>query len=218
MSLLDKIKKAILLHIEGIIRNVGGPFGIKIRRQYYKRRFAKCGVNVKIEEGVIISGPESIYIQDNVWIDKYCILMAGEIQGIDSRNINYRKQDAFSKKRGELHIGSNSHIGIRTIIQAHSGIEIGDYFTSSADCKIYSFSNNVKMCRHGTIGLHDVHFIDSPITIQNNVWLGLNCIVVGGKIGKNTFVMPNSIVISDIEDNSIAEGFPAKRIKKRIGS
>lgn len=210
------IKKAIFLLIESTIRNISGIIGIKIRYQYYRHRFAKCGKNCMIEEGVIFKGAESIYLGDNVRFDKYCIVIAGEIKGIDAKYIKYRKKHCLSKRKGELHIGSNSHVGIRTIIGAQGGVEIGDYFTSSADCKVYSFSNDVQKCKHGTIGIDGVHFIESPIRILNNVWLGLNCIVLGGRIGNDTFVMPNSIVLYDIEDNSIAQGFPAKRIKDRF--
>jgi acetyltransferase-like isoleucine patch superfamily enzyme len=57
-----------------------GPTGRKIRYYYWRGKFRKCGKNVLIDEGVIIQGPEYISIGDNVWIDKYSILMAGPVK------------------------------------------------------------------------------------------------------------------------------------------
>lgn len=52
-------------------------------------------------------------------------------------------------------------------------------------------------------------------TIGNNVELTIGCKVIGKiKIGNNCIVAPNSVVINDLEDNSIVSGVPAKLIKK----
>lgn len=55
------------------------PTERKFRYWYYKRKFKKCGKNVITDEGVIIQNQEWISVGDNVWIDKYCILMAGPV-------------------------------------------------------------------------------------------------------------------------------------------
>ena len=58
--------------------------------------------------------------------------------------------------------------------------------------------------------------IESPIVIKTNAWLGLNASVFGGIIGKNSFVSTNSVVISDLKENSYASGSPAVMIKNRF--
>lgn len=54
----------------------------------------------------------------------------------------------------------------------------------------------------------------APVIIEDNVFLGMNVIVLKGvRIGKNSIVAAGSIVSADIEPNCIAAGIPAKKIK-----
>ncbi|MFN4234166.1 MAG: acyltransferase [Bacteroidia bacterium] len=209
-----KIIEEIFLWIEFLIRNLPGWLGRKIRYLYYKYRLGKCGKNVIIDTGVHIQNPKDVYIGDNVWIDKNVILIAGKLNhltpqntlGLDSINI---------ENFGKIKIGSNSHIGINTIIQGHGGVVILNNFTCSAHCKIYTLSNDVQKSYNGTFSVSN-RYILNQIFIEENVWLGLNVSVIKGKIQKNSFIKPNSVVVSLINENSIAEGFPAREIKKRF--
>ena len=52
------------------------------------------------------------------------------------------------------------------------------------------------------------------IIIENNCWIGMNCIIMKGvKIGKNTVIGAGSIVVKDCEPNSVYAGNPAIKIK-----
>lgn len=53
------------------------------------------------------------------------------------------------------------------------------------------------------------------IIIEESVWLTSNVIVIGPcKIGKNSILLPGSVVNSDVPENSVFGGIPAKFIKK----
>lgn len=53
-----------------------------------------------------------------------------------------------------------------------------------------------------------------PVVIEDNVWLGVNCIVLKGvTIGENSIIGANSVVVKDIPANSIASGNPCKVLK-----
>jgi acetyltransferase-like isoleucine patch superfamily enzyme len=53
----------------------------------------------------------------------------------------------------------------------------------------------------------------APISVGNNVFIGLNSIVMPGvTIGNNCVIGAGSVVTRDIPDNSIAAGMPAKII------
>jgi acetyltransferase-like isoleucine patch superfamily enzyme len=46
------------------------------------------------------------------------------------------------------------------------------------------------------------------------VWIGMNCIVLKGvSIGPGAIVAAGSVVIADVEPNSLYAGNPAKKIK-----
>ena len=214
-SIYIKLFNQFFLLVESLIRNLSGILGQKLRTFYYSKRARSCGKNLVVDEGVIIQGIKDIYFGDNVWIDKYCILMAGKIQ-IDENHCIF-KQQQLNVEEGVIQIGNNSHIGIRTIIQGHGGIKIGDFFTSSAETKIYSLSNDYNHSFNGTVGNNqDTFFIKSKIVIADNVWLGLNTIILTGFIDKDSFIAPNSLVITQVEKNSFMLGNPAKRIKDRF--
>jgi galactoside O-acetyltransferase len=129
----------------------------------------------------------------------------------------------FKLEEGELIIGNGVHIGIGNIIQAHGGIYIGNNVTTSAGVKMYSLSNypydenDLKTITYANcMATGKISYIMSPIVIEDGVWIALNCIVLGGTIGKNSFISSNSIVYKDIPENSYASGIPARKIKDRF--
>jgi galactoside O-acetyltransferase len=199
---------------EQFLRNISGFAGRRLRYLYYRRRLGSCGKNVAIDEGVFLINPGSIFLGDHIWIDKSVIMIAG-IAG-NPATTKYIPNSSFTKNSGEIHIGNYSHIGIGTIIQGHGGVEIGNYFTSSPGCKIYSLSNDVAKSRQGTFSKETNFYVATPVKIGSNVWLGLNVSVIGNTIGSDTFVAAHSVVSRNIIPNSFASGNPASRIKERF--
>ncbi len=60
-------------------------------------------------------------------------------------------------------------------------------------------------------------YINKPIYIEDNVWIGTNCIILAGvRIGEGSIVAANSVVNKDVEPYTIVGGSPAKFIKKRV--
>ena len=54
----------------------------------------------------------------------------------------------------------------------------------------------------------------SPITINDNVWIGANATIAAGvTIGKHFVIGTGSVVTKDVPDYSVAVGNPAKAIK-----
>lgn len=202
--------------IEDCIRPLSGPLGKKLRYWYYKKRFASCGKNLFIETGVYFFSCTDIIIGDNCWIDKNCVLIAGYME---KPNLKIKNNVPAGKivNPGKLVIGNNAHIGIGTVLQAHGGINIGDYFTSSAHCRVFSLSNDPYASRRGTIGeANDTAYVMTPVCIGRNVWLGLNVSVVGAYIENDVFIKPHSCVTKQIAANSVAEGSPAEEIRSRF--
>lgn len=104
-----------------------------------------------------------------------------------------------------LEIGSNCGFS-GTVIGAFSKIKIGDNVRCGANTLITDSDWHPEDTRVGP---------PNPVTIGNNVWLGVNVIVLKGvEIGENTVIGANSVVTKNIPANVIAAGNPCKEIAK----
>ena len=57
--------------------------------------------------------------------------------------------------------------------------------------------------------------ISKPIHIKRNAWIGANAVIMQGvTIGENSIVAAGAVVSTDVPDNTIVGGIPAKFIKK----
>ena len=219
------LEKIIYPLIESCIRNISGGIGQRIRYQYYKRRFKSCGVNVKIDEGVIFQTPQNMVIGSNVWFLPFSIISARPFQTNLENKLIYKKENkSFDIDIGSIKIGNEVSIGAYNYVQGMGGIIIKDRVTTSARVSIFSFShypydkNDLSRVTYANsmVKSNSVSCVESPIVLNEGVWLGLNVIVLGGTIGTNSFVVTNSVVINDIGENSYAVGNPAEKIKTRF--
>jgi galactoside O-acetyltransferase len=175
-----------------------------------------CGRNVVIDTGVYFSNPRDIKVGNNVWIDKFSVLIAGRVG--TSAKIYQIPNNGFTGKVGEIYIGHDTHLGIATIIQGHGGVYINDYFTTSANCRVYSYSDDYRSTHFGTMKSEhpEGDKVSSTIYFGKNVWLGLNVSVISASIEDNVFVLPHSVVTKNIIGNSVAGGNPAVVLKERF--
>ncbi len=98
-----------------------------------------------------------------------------------------------------------------TVISAAERISIGSNVLCGANVTITDTD-----WHHLDSSLEGVELVPSaPVVIGSNVWLGMNVIVLKGvSIGKNSVIGANSLVSTDIPENVIAVGQPAKVVKK----
>lgn len=124
--------------------------------------------------------------------------------------INHRCIIATISKFGKISIGNNC---------GFSGTTIGAG-------ELISIGNDVLVGANSLITDSDWHAIDpvyrntypaktAPVYIENNVWIGYNVTILKGvRIGENSIIAANSLVVKDIPPNVIAGGNPCKIISK----
>ncbi|MBS1573967.1 MAG: acyltransferase [Bacteroidetes bacterium] len=125
---------------------------------------------------------------------------------------------------------SSNLIGVnhKTIISTHrpgAKIEIGNNCgfsgTSIGAAREIIIGNNVLCGANVVITDFDWHENISktgpePVIIHDNVWLGLNCVVLKGvEIGENSIIGANSLVVKSIPANVIAGGNPCKVLREK---
>ena len=110
-----------------------------------------------------------------------------------------------SRRRTGIEIHPGAKIGKRLVIDHGMGIVIGETAEIGDDCLIY----------HGvTLGGTGKDVGKRHPTIGNNVLIGTGAKVLGPlKIGDNSRVAANSVVLRDIPPDSTAVGVPAKVVR-----
>ena len=121
----------------------------------------------------------------------------------------YLTQNAYLKN------GNNASVG---------EIFYTNYNFTLMDSSQFSAGNNVLFAPNCTVNTNIIEYnelkneysiISKPIKIRNNVWIASNVYLKGGiSIGNNSTIGAGSVVVSDIPENCVAFGNPAKIVRK----
>lgn len=89
-------------------------------------------------------------------------------------------------------------------------VTIGEHVTITAGVRFVTHDGGVWILRDEFPDLDIV----APIAIGNNVFIGLNVMILPGvTVGNNVVLAAGSVVTRDIPSNSVAAGVPARTIK-----
>lgn len=117
-----------------------------------------------------------------------------------------------SANEAELRVGEHTALGSYSIFNGGHGLTIG------AGCVFAGFVY-VNTSDHGVvrgIPIREQGFVGAPVRIGDDVWLGGHVFVGKGvEIGSGAVVGAGAIVVSDVGENVLAVGNPAKAIRER---
>ena len=131
-------------------------------------------------------------LSDNVMISIHGVrkIGGGKIYCADNVNIN---AECMLVASSDITIGKNSTLAYRTLLTTNANPNA----PYNELCKLYP----------------PIH---QEIRIGDNVWIGAGVIVLPGcRIGNNSVIAAGAVVCSDIPDNCMAAGVPAK-VKKQL--
>jgi acetyltransferase-like isoleucine patch superfamily enzyme len=101
-----------------------------------------------------------------------------------------------------FHLGYKTDIGAFTYINAKYGVIVEDYVQIGSHCSIYSIST--------------IDDKNGSVRLKKNCSIGSHSIVMPGvTIGENSIIGACSFVNSDIPDNTVAFGVPARVVRSR---
>jgi acetyltransferase-like isoleucine patch superfamily enzyme len=111
---------------------------------------------------------------------------------------------------GDVFIGNNVGVGLSNVIIGP--VKLGNYVMLAQNIVISGLNH----------GYEDINIppriqkvIAKQIIIEDDVWIGANCVITAGvTIGKHTVIGAGSVVTKDIPQFSVAVGNPARVIKK----
>lgn len=116
--------------------------------------------------------------------------------------------------------GARVRLGRRTslirdiVLACNSSIDIGN------DVLIAEFVS-IRDANHRfdrlDISIADQGEIAKPIIIEDDVWIGRGCVVLGGvRIGRGAVIGANSVVTRDVQPYAVVVGAPARQMKSRL--
>jgi acetyltransferase-like isoleucine patch superfamily enzyme len=159
----------------------------------------KLGAGVFLDRGVYLHGlPDGISIGSNSFIMHHSMLHV----------FNFRQLPHAGIK-----IGKNCFIGEFNVIRGQGGVTIGDGVYTGPMVQIVAVNH---VYSDPDRPIREQGITAKGITIEDDVWLGANAVVVDGvTIGQGSIIGAGSVVTRSIPPYSIAVGSPAKPIKSR---
>lgn len=156
------------------------------------------------------------FIEEDVKVDCTPMLKIGKGSSIRRFSTIIVKENSHSTKRiSSLLIGNNTYIGEHNNIRAAGGrISIGDNCLISQNVSIVASNHMVK--RDYLISEQGWDEERRDVTIEDDVWVGVNVVILPGiHVHKGAVVAAGAVVTKDIPEYAIVAGNPAKILKYR---
>ena len=117
-------------------------------------------------------------------------------------------------KSGTVEIGEDTFINdMCSIIACLSAIKIGNGVLIGPGTIINTVNHNFQQ---PSSPINKQGFNEKPIIIEDDVWIGSNCTILGGvRIGAHSVIGAHSLVNKDIPPYSVAYGVPSKIVRTR---
>jgi acetyltransferase-like isoleucine patch superfamily enzyme len=122
--------------------------------------------------------------------------------------------DSFVKLRvaggmGDVTIGPNCYINAGSVLYSGNGITLGEYVLIAANCTLAA-TNHEYADPNTPIRLQGFRPSKGGIVVEDDVWIGANCVLLDGtRIGRGAVVAAGSVVRGELPPYSISAGNPA---------
>lgn len=159
--------------------------------------FAELGENVLISECASIYNPGNIALGNNLRIDDFCVLSAGD-EGIE--------------------IGNYIHLGVGVTLIGRGAIRLEDFSNLSSRVAVYSSSDDYSGATLTNPMVPEEYkaVIHEPVRIGRHVIIGSGAVILPGVVlEEGAAVGALSLVTHDCRTFGIYAGAPAKFIKER---
>ena len=109
-----------------------------------------------------------------------------------------------------IEIGDNTFINMNVVMLDGAKITIGDHVLVGPSTQFYTASHSLDFKKRRAWETYC-----KPIIIEDDVWIGGNCVINQGvTIGARSVIAANSVVNSDVPADCLYGGTPAKLIRR----
>ena len=111
---------------------------------------------------------------------------------------------------GDVIIGDHTRIGIHNTIIGP--VSIGSHVNLAQGITVTALNHNFS---DTTKRIDEQGVSTNPVTIKDDVWIGANAVILPGvTIGRHAVVAAGAVVTTDVPENTVVGGVPARIIKK----
>ena len=111
---------------------------------------------------------------------------------------------------GDVIIGDHTRVGLHNTIIGP--VEIGSHVNLAQGITVTALNHNFS---DTSKRIDEQGVSTSPVTIEDDVWIGANAVILPGvTIGEHCVVAAGAVVTKDVPPHSLVAGVPAKVIKK----
>ena len=196
--MLSKIGRELLAYVEFFINGAPGKVGYTLRRWFFGRRLGSLARGARLGPGLLVYGPKEITIGRDFSCWRQCALVA-----LDGGRIELGDRVSFSSN-----VNINAAMGGR--ISLGNDVMVGpNVVMRSSDHRFDAVDEPINKQGH----------ISDEITIEENVWVAANAVIVGGvRIGQGAVVAAGAVVTTDVKPYTVVGGVPARLLKTRDGA
>lgn len=185
----------------------------------HRVRLEALGAGSEIEVGVSLQYPDRIRIGSGARIGRNATLRANTEQrpGITlGDRVWVQDSVIINANRGQVTLGARSWLGPFCLVYGNGGVSIGADVLVAAHTSINTVSHESARC---DIPINDQPVLTAPVVIEDDVWIGLNAVILQGvTIGRGALIGAGAVVTKSVPAWSIAVGVPAKVVGRRNGA
>ncbi len=164
---------------------------------------------------ILLTQKGSVEIGDNVYLRRNVEIRAHQNAKIllEGNNRIDRGVRVLASNDSQLTIGKGTRVGLYSIFNGGDSITVGKNVLISGFVYLQT-----SMHRHeaGT-NVQNQGFHHAPVVIEDDCWCGAHVVVLPGvTLKKGAIVGSNAVVNSNVTENEIVGGVPAKTIKTRV--
>lgn len=125
---------------------------------------------------------------------------------------SYIRSNLFITNPKLLSIGESSRLGRNSSLYLYNPLTIGCFVHIGSGLTVHTSEHTIHSNFHLPIVLRGS--ISSPITINDNVYIGSNVTILSGvNINSNVVVAAGSVVVSSLSSGYVYGGVPAKKLR-----
>ena len=190
-----------------------------LRLGWYRARLGALGTGCRIDSGVSLQYPQRIRLSDEVGIGRNATLRANtEVNPgiVLGRGVSINDAVVINANRGFVAIGDRSWLGPFCLVYGNGGVTIGRNVLIAGHSTVNTVSHSSERC---DIPINDQPVLSDPVTIEDDVWIGLNATILQGvTLGRGCIVGAGAVVTRSIPPWTIAMGVPARVAGRRNGA